>query len=122
MAVVLTSSSCESQRECIEGEDEGEEGNEGGGVELREGRGGGEGENGGWEKGGLRVDPRAASSRKAHMAAGIVDDEEKELDGAGVVLAVVVHCKCFVEYETFFYIIPTSITLPCTTICDFCYL
>jgi hypothetical protein len=33
----------------------------------------------------LRGDPRAASSRWAHVAADTVEDEEKELDSAGVV-------------------------------------
>jgi hypothetical protein len=104
----------------------GEKAARGGGVESREGRGGGEGENGGWEKGELRVDPHAASSKRAHMAAGTVDNEEKELDGAGVVLAVVVHCKCFVEYETFFtsylpaslYLVQLSVTF---VTCSFIY-
>ncbi len=63
--------------------------------------------------------PRAALSRRAHVAAATVDNEKKELDSAGVVLAVVVHCKCFVEYKIFFtsyssvsfYLVQLSVTL-----------
>ncbi len=58
------------------------------------------------------------ASKWAHDAAGTMDNEEKELDGAGVVLAVVVNCKCFVEYDTFFtsylpaslYLVQLSVT------------
>jgi hypothetical protein len=91
VAAVSFSLSCELQCEWVEGEDEGEEGNKRGwgGIEGRKGEG--MGEKGGWEKGELRGDPRAASSRRAHVAAGNINNEEKKLDGGGVKIAVVVH-------------------------------
>jgi hypothetical protein len=52
------------------------------------------------------------------MAAATMENEEKEFDGAGVVLAVVVHCKCFIEYKNSFtsylhvslYLVQLSVT------------